>query len=104
MNTSSEALRNLYVALGGNADDVKNLSLISELINAIAELFTNGTFTGLPKVTSLHNGNTLSVKSGKWSVTKFPTELPDVSEDDNGKVLKVIEGVWDVGDDNTSAT
>lgn len=36
MDNTLDALRNLYVALGGNADDVANLVIIPDLINAIA--------------------------------------------------------------------
>ena len=36
MDNTLDALRALYVALGGDADDVMNLVIIPELINAIA--------------------------------------------------------------------
>lgn len=36
MDNTLDALRNLYVALGGSADDVANLVIIPDLINAIA--------------------------------------------------------------------
>lgn len=38
MDNTLDALRNLYVALGGNAEDVENLVIIPDLINAIAQL------------------------------------------------------------------
>ena len=34
--TNTEALKNLYVALGGSADDVKDLNTSADVINAIA--------------------------------------------------------------------
>lgn len=36
MDNNLDALRALYVALGGSADDVANLLIIPDLINAIA--------------------------------------------------------------------
>ena len=36
MDNTLDALRALYVALGGSADDVANLVIIPDLINAIA--------------------------------------------------------------------
>lgn len=36
MDNNIDALRALYVALGGSADDVANLLIIPDLINAIA--------------------------------------------------------------------
>lgn len=38
MDNTLDALRNLYVALGGDAEDVENLVIIPDLINAIAQL------------------------------------------------------------------
>lgn len=38
MDGTVEALRALYVAFGGNEDDVKGLVIIPDLINAIANL------------------------------------------------------------------
>lgn len=36
MDRTVDALKNLYVALGGSADDVANITLIPDMINAIA--------------------------------------------------------------------
>lgn len=38
MDNTLDALRNLYVALGGEVADVENLVTIPDLINAIAQL------------------------------------------------------------------
>lgn len=40
MDGTIDALKNLYVALGGNADDVANISIIPDMINAIAAQVT----------------------------------------------------------------
>lgn len=74
MNTIS-ALQALYVALGGDADDVANINTIPEMISAIA--------TQAAKATA--------------------PELPTVSSTDNGSVLKVVDGVWAVGTDEIQA-
>ena len=72
-----EALKALYVALGGDADDVADLTIIPELIAAIAD-----------KVEDV-----VEAANAK--------ELPEVSATDNGSVLKVADGKWAVGTDNT---
>lgn len=40
MDTTVEALKNLYEALGGTAADVQNITLIPDMINAIAAQVT----------------------------------------------------------------
>lgn len=74
MDNTIQALTNLYVALGGDADDVAGISIIPDMINAIAELIGEG------------GGS-----------------LPAVDSEDNGKVLKVIDGEWGIGTDETTA-
>lgn len=70
-----EALKALYVTLGGSADTVKNMTLLSDVIYAMSQL-------------------SLSVKP----------ELPSVSKTDEGKVLKVdSNGKWAVGTDEITA-
>lgn len=66
------ALKALYVALGGSADDVAALRWNGDVINAIA---------------------TLVAASGG--------QLPAVDAEDNGKILKVADGVWAIGTDAT---
>ena len=66
------ALRALYAALGGDADDVAALTLIPDIITAIATL-----------------------------VSSSGGILPAVDSGDNGKVLKVANGAWGIGTDNT---
>jgi len=74
MRSTVTALKALYVALGGDADDVAALTLIPDILGMIAALIT---------------------ASGGM--------LPAVDADDNGKVLKVADGAWSVGTDNTGA-
>jgi dTDP-D-glucose 4,6-dehydratase len=73
MDNTIDALRNLYVALGGTASNVADLTIIPDLINAIATLITNGATAELPKVTSSDNGKVLTVVSGKWAKANLPS-------------------------------
>lgn len=75
MDTTVDALKNLYVALGGDADDVADVTLIPDMINAIATV----------------------------AETAIAPELPAVTAEDNGSVLKVADGKWAVGTDNITA-
>lgn len=62
--TIPEALKELYVALGGSADDVANMSTNPELIAKIATIAGGG--SELPEVTSADNGDVLTVVEGAW--------------------------------------
>lgn len=75
MDSTVKALKNLYAALGGDADDVANISRIPDMIEAVATVAEAAT----------------------------AKELPDVTADDNGKVLKVANGKWSIGTDATGA-
>lgn len=94
MDNTIDALKNLYVALGGTAATVADIVIIPDMINAIAALVTSGATAELPKVTSEDNGNALLVSSGKWAKGAIPAELPAVSATNNGQVLTVVEGAW----------
>lgn len=65
MDNTLDALRNLYVALGGDADDVTNLVIIPDLINAIAtQAATLSLAAELPKAPTTNGTYTLQcVKS-----------------------------------------
>lgn len=78
MDNTLDALRGLYVALGGDADAVANLVIIPDLINAIA------------------------TQAATALATAGASELPEVDAEDNGKVLKVADGKWSVGSDATT--
>jgi hypothetical protein len=69
------ALKALYVTLGGDADDVKDMSVSADIIYAMSQL---------------------NIAAA--------AELPSVSKTDEGKVLKVdSNGKWAVGTDNIEA-
>lgn len=73
MNNTIDALKALYVALGGSAGTVANIVLIPDMINAIATLVSSGATAELPKVTSTDNGKVLTVVSGKWAKADLPS-------------------------------
>ena len=61
-----EALKALYVALGGAAEDVENLTLNAEVINALANVAATVAAGILPEVTDADDGKVLTVDDGKW--------------------------------------
>lgn len=69
--TNVEALKTLYVALGGSADDF-TATTNADAIALIATVVSTAT----------------------------AAELPKVEAKDNGKVLKVVDGAWALGTDN----
>ena len=73
MDTTVEALKNLYAALGGTAADVADITLIPDMINALASYIQTGGAAELPKVSSSDNGKVLTVVSGKWATAALPT-------------------------------
>lgn len=104
MTKTVNALKALYIALGGNSADVANLTLTADVIAAIATFVSGGGIKELPTVSSTNNGQILTVVSGKWAAANAPKELPTVSATNNGSVLKVVDGAWAVGTDETSST
>lgn len=72
MDNTIQALINLYKALGGDADDVADISIIPDMINAIATLISSGATAELPEVSSTNNGQVLTVVSGEWAAANLP--------------------------------
>ena len=73
MGDTVKALKAIYVALGGNASDVANITLIPDMLNKIAVVAATATAAELPKVTSSNNGQVLTVDSGKWKAKDLPS-------------------------------
>ena len=72
MDNNVDALKALYVALGGDADDVADISLISEMIKAI-DTVVPASSALLPTVTAANDGDILKVVDGAWAaVTPEP--------------------------------
>ena len=73
MDNNVDALKALYVALGGDADDVAEISLISDMIKAIATVVPASSAL-LPTVTAANDGDILKVVDGAWAaVTPEPS-------------------------------
>ena len=68
------ALKGLYVALGGDADDVANVATIDEMINAIATIAAAGLPGTLPAVTTTENGKIMKVVEGEWALAADAVE------------------------------
>lgn len=68
MAQTVDALKALYVALGGSAEDVADVNLIPDMIYAIATVAATATASELPEVTAADNGKVLKVADGKWAV------------------------------------
>lgn len=71
MGDTIQALKALYVALGGDADDVAGIVYIPDMINAIATVAA--TIQGLPAVTTTENGKIMKVVEGKWELASDAT-------------------------------
>lgn len=74
MDNTIDALRNLYVALGGDFADVQNITIIPDMINALAAHISSGGAAELPAVSATDNGKVLTVVSGEWAAAALPTE------------------------------
>lgn len=102
MLTNVDALKGLYVALGGELTEVANITTTPELLAKISVVAGAGA-SELPVVAKKDAGKVLTVNSnGKWSAGG--ATLPAVSATDNGKVLLVSEGAWTVADIPASNT
>ena len=71
--TTVDALKGLYVALGGSAEDVADLLLIPEVITAITTLVSAGLPGSLPDVEKTDEGKVLTVNNkGEWVAANLP--------------------------------
>lgn len=67
------ALKALYVALGGEADDVASISTIDEMIDAIATLIPTALAGVLPDASKATAGQVLTVVDGEWKAANLPS-------------------------------
>ena len=73
MLTNVDALKGLYVALGGDVADVADLTTTPELLEKISVVAGAGA-SELPVVKKADAGKVLMVNSnGKWAVGEIPT-------------------------------
>lgn len=66
MDTNVLALKNLYVAFGGDLATVVGINTNAGMINALAALVSGGGAATLPTVTAEDNGKVLTVVDGEW--------------------------------------
>lgn len=96
MKSNTDALKLLYLSIGGEGDE--NLTVIPDIINTIAErvaqISQTASENALPDVTEANNGQVLTVVDGAWAAADAPKELPVVTADNNGDVLTVVNGAW----------
>lgn len=69
-----EALKLVYVALGGSSSTVENMTASADVIAAIAAQITSAGIAEkeLPTVTTANNGQVLTVAEGKWAAAALP--------------------------------
>ena len=67
--TNVEALKGLYVAMGGDADDF-TAQTNPEAIDLLKTVLPQG----LPEVSSTNNGKILKVVDGEWALADDATE------------------------------
>lgn len=72
MDRTVDALKALYVALGGTASEVADITLIPDMINAIATVAASATAAELPSVKAADNDKVLTVVNGKWAAAALP--------------------------------
>ena len=73
--TTVEALKALYVALGGSANSFTATTIadaIAQVAVVAGTVATAATTQELPKVTSSNNGQVLTVDGGKWKAKALP--------------------------------
>lgn len=92
IDSIQNALKYLYIALGGNADNVRDENDVNDLIRLFAGLDFDGE-PELPEVSATDNGDVLTVVEGEWAAAA-PNVLPTVTAEDNGDVLTVVDGEW----------
>jgi hypothetical protein len=90
-----QALKNLYVALGGTAANVADVTNTPDMINAIAALDLDAIADNAVTTDTIKDGNVTEAKLADGVKAKLnATELPAVTAEDNGSVLTVVEGAW----------
>lgn len=65
--TNLEAVKAVYVALGGSADTVANMTVTADVIKATATLISTQGISALPAVTAEDNGDVLTDVNGAWA-------------------------------------
>lgn len=76
MGTNLDQLKAIYVALGGTAADVADLTanaaVLAQIAVQAAVVATAATTAELPAVKTADNGKVLTVVNGKWAAAALP--------------------------------
>lgn len=70
--TNVDALKKLYIELGGNEEDIANIETSADMIEVLADIA--GSTIELPGVTSEDNGDVLTVVEGEWAKATIPRQ------------------------------
>ena len=105
MNLTVDALKAIYEALGGSASDVKNVTLIPDMLEKIADVAASTIeLPSLNKTTD--NGKVLTASNGKWTKAALPgfTMIDVTISDDSvtfptGYTQAAIKALLDAGVD-----
>lgn len=73
MGANVNGLKAIYVALGGDIDDVANISTIDGMLNAIATVIPTATASELPDASEATAGQVLTVVDGEWKAANLPS-------------------------------
>lgn len=73
MGANVNGLKAIYVALGGDIDDVANISTIADMLNAIATVIPTATASELPDASKATAGQVLTVVDGEWEAANLPS-------------------------------
>lgn len=75
--TNLEQLKAIYVALGGSAADVadltNNAAVLAKIALQAATVATAASAVELPAVKAADNGKVLTVVNGKWAAADLPS-------------------------------
>lgn len=89
MATINEALKQLYLNLGGDASALADNKVISDFIADLENVLCYI----LPAPTQADNNKIMKVIDGEWNLSTI-TELPTPTAADNNKVIAVVNGEW----------
>lgn len=92
--TINEALRDLFLAHGGDVSDLEDNKSLSDFIADVSTVLgSNATGTITP---ALESGAKIAdfTLNGVEGTLYAPVELPAVTSDDNGKILAVVDGAF----------